>query len=151
MLVFSHGSVNDPINEATMLELIAPTRFVVAAPSHVTDTQDDVRIDFINQQAGTRLFQCNDGLTRTGPVVANECSRPGSANNQTVLNQRMVDRSRDISRVLDELPGWLGGRVDMLKVGALGHSRGTLSGLGAAAKLARFAAGEVSATVPRKS
>jgi predicted dienelactone hydrolase len=133
VLVFSHGSVNDPINEATMLELIASTGFVVAAPSHVTDTQDDVRIDFINQQAGTRLFQCNDGLTRTGPVVANECSRPGSANNQTVLNQRMVDRSRDISSVLDELPGWLGGRVDMLKVGVLGHSRGTLSGLGAAA------------------
>ena len=64
---------------------------MVASPAHVTDTQDDVRIDYINQQAGTRLFQCNDGLTRTGPVVANECSRPGSATNQAVLNQRMDD------------------------------------------------------------
>jgi dienelactone hydrolase len=71
-------------------------------------------------------------VTRTGPVVANECSRPGSAANQAVLNQRMADRARDISRVLDELPGWLGLRADMAKVGVLGHSRGTLSGLGAA-------------------
>ena len=98
----------------------------------MTDTQDDVRIDYINQQAGTRLFPCSDGLTRTGPVVANECSRPGSAANQAVLNQRMVDRSRDISTVLDSLPAWLGLRADMAKVGVLGHSRGTLSGLGAA-------------------
>jgi predicted dienelactone hydrolase len=135
VVVFSHGSVNDPMNEATMLELIASAGFVVAAPSHVTDTQEDVRIDYINQQAGTRLFQCNDGVTRSGPLVANECSRPGAANEtgQATLNQRMLERSRDISAVLDQLPGWLGGRADMAKIGVLGHSRGTLSGLGAAA------------------
>lgn len=51
MIVFSHGSVNDPINYAHMLELIAGAGFVVAAPSHVIDTQEDVRIDFINEQA----------------------------------------------------------------------------------------------------
>src|SRR4051812_17446194 len=45
----------------------------------------------------------------------------------------MLERSRDISRVLDELPGWLGARADLAKVGVLGHSRGTLSRLGAAA------------------
>ena len=135
VLVFSHGSVNDPMNEATMLEQIASAGFVVAAPSHVTDTQEDVRIDYINAQAGTRLFQCNDGVTRSGPVVANECSRPGAANanGQATLNQRMLERSRDISRVLDALPGWLGASADMAKIGVLGHSRGTLSGLGAAA------------------
>ena len=44
-----------------------------------------------------------------------------------------LERSRDISKVLDELPGWLGARADMAKIGVLGHSRGTLSGLGAAA------------------
>ena len=44
----------------------------------------------------------------------------------------MVDRARDISKVLDSLPAWLGPRADMAKVGVLGHSRGTLSGLGAA-------------------
>jgi hypothetical protein len=51
VIVFSHGSVNDPINYAHLLERIAAAGFVVAAPSHVTDTQEDVRIDFINQQA----------------------------------------------------------------------------------------------------
>jgi predicted dienelactone hydrolase len=140
VIVFSHGSVNDPMNEATLLELIASSGFVIAAPSHVTDTQEDVRIDFINQQAGMRLFGCNDGVTRSGPVVANECSRPGAANanGQTTLDQRMLERSRDISTVLDELDGWLGRAADTAKVGVLGHSRGTLSGLGAAAGSARW-------------
>jgi predicted dienelactone hydrolase len=126
VIVFSHGSVNDPLNEATMLEQIAGAGFVVASPSHVNDTQDDVRMDYINTQAGTRLFNCNDG-------VSTQCSRPGGAVNQPVLNARMVDRSRDISKVLDSLPGWLGARADMAKVGVLGHSRGTLSGWAAAA------------------
>jgi hypothetical protein len=45
----------------------------------------------------------------------------------------MADRARDISQVLDELPAWLGARADVAKAGVLGHSRGTLSGLAAAA------------------
>ncbi len=128
VIVFSHGSVNDPHNEATMLELIAAAGFVVASPAHVTDTQDDVRIDYINAQPGVTPFACNNGLA--GP-----CSRTGAANatGQTILNARMVDRARDISKVLDSLPGWLGTHADMAKVGVFGHSRGTLSGLGAAA------------------
>ena len=78
VIVFSHGSVNDPLNEASMLELIAGAGFVVASPAHVTDTQDDVRIDYINQQAGTRLFQCNDG---------HHAHRPGGG--QRVLEARL--------------------------------------------------------------
>jgi predicted dienelactone hydrolase len=130
VIVFSHGSVNDPINYAHMLELIAAAGFVIAAPSHVSDTQDDVRIDYINAQAATRLFSCNDGLTRPIPVlpaVNGDCSRPGNT-----IAQRMRDRSMDIKRVLDELPGWFGARADLSRVGVLGHSRGTLSGLAAA-------------------
>lgn len=45
----------------------------------------------------------------------------------------MADRARDISAVSDELPAWLGARADVSRVGVLGHSRGTLSGLAAAA------------------
>lgn len=56
MIVFSHGAVNDPIDYAFTLELIAGAGFVVAAPYHVNNTQDDVRIDFANSQAGVRLF-----------------------------------------------------------------------------------------------
>ena len=68
MIVFSHGSVNDPIDYAHTLELIAAAGFVVAAPYHVNNTQDDVRIDFINTQGRIPTVPCNDG--RPGP-----CSR----------------------------------------------------------------------------
>jgi hypothetical protein len=66
-IVFSHGSVNDPIDYAHTLELIAGAGFVVAAPSHVNNTQDDVRIDFINSQAGVQWFACRDGRPRPAP------------------------------------------------------------------------------------
>jgi Platelet-activating factor acetylhydrolase, isoform II len=90
VIVFTHGSVNDPINYAHLLERVAAAGFVVAAPSHVTDTQEDVRIDFINEQARLldpdrvlepeeRLFNCNDGLPpRTLPVAGGDCSKPNN-------------------------------------------------------------------------
>lgn len=118
VIVFSHGSVNDPIDYAHTLERIAGAGFVVAAPSHVNNTQDDVRRDYINGQAGRTLFPCEDG--RPGP-----CSR-------TSVPRSMQDRVRDISKVLDELPGWLGNRVDVSRAGILGHSRGTVTALAAA-------------------
>ena len=118
VIVFSHGSNNDPIDYAHTLELIAGAGFVVAAPSHVNNTQDDVRIDYINVQAGTTLFPCNDGL-------APPCSRASVPNS-------MRDRVSDISHVLDALPGWFGDRVDVSRAGVLGHSRGTVTALTAA-------------------
>jgi predicted dienelactone hydrolase len=118
VIVFSHGSTNDPIDYAHTLELIAGAGFVVAAPYHVNNTQDDARIDFINQQAGTQLLACNDH--RPPP-----CSRANVPFN-------MSDRVRDISRILDALPGWLGDRVDVSRAGILGHSRGTVTALAAA-------------------
>ena len=39
---------------------------------------------------------------------------------------------KDIDRVLDELPGWFGDRVDVGRAGVLGHSRGTVTALAAA-------------------
>jgi hypothetical protein len=44
----------------------------------------------------------------------------------------MADRVRDIAKVLDELPGWFGDRVDVNRAGVLGHSRGTATALAAA-------------------
>jgi predicted dienelactone hydrolase len=124
VIVFSHGSVNDPIDYAHTLELIAGAGFVVAAPYHVNNTQDDVRIDFINGEAarvipGLRLFDCSDGRP------SGSCSRPS-------VPLSMTDRLRDISKVLDALPGWFGDRVDASQVGVLGHSRGTVTALAAA-------------------
>jgi predicted dienelactone hydrolase len=148
VIVFTHGSVNDPINYAHLLERVAAAGFVVAAPSHVTDTQEDVRIDFINEQARLldpdrvlepeeRLFNCNDGLPpRTLPVAGGDCSKPNNTTappDTTVVARRMADRARDIATVLDELPQWFGARADLSRVGVMGHSRGTLTGLAAAA------------------
>jgi predicted dienelactone hydrolase len=122
VIVFSHGSVNDPIDYAWTLEQIARAGFVVAAPYHVNNTQDDVRIDFINSQAAAQgkpaLFACDDG--RPSP-----CSRPDNA-------RSIDDRVRDISAILDALPSWFGARVDAAQAGVMGHSRGTITALAAA-------------------
>ena len=120
VVVFSHGATNDPIDYAHTLELIAAEGFVVAAPYHVNNTQDDVRTDFINAQMlrrvpGTPRIPCEDTLPPP-------CSRDDVA-------RSMRDRVRDISGIVDALPGWFGGRVDMSGVGVMGHSRGTVSAL----------------------
>jgi predicted dienelactone hydrolase len=118
VIVFSHGAVNDPIDYAHTLELIAAEGFVVAAPYHVNNTQDDVRIDLVNRRAGTTVFPCSDRLP--GP-----CARLNVPNS-------MRDRVNDISYILDALPGWFGDRVDATRAGVLGHSRGTVTALAAA-------------------
>jgi predicted dienelactone hydrolase len=118
VIVFSHGSVNDPIDYAHTLERIAGAGFVVAAPYHTNNTQDDVRIDFVNTQAGFPVFPCNDGRPSS-------CSRP-----QVAFS--MADRVADISAILDALPKWLGPGVDVSHAGVMGHSRGTVTALAAA-------------------
>ena len=118
VIVFSHGNTNDPIDYAHTLERIAAGGFVVAAPSHTNNTQDDTRIDYFNTLAGVTPRPCNDG--RPGP-----CSR-------TNIPFSMADRARDVSAVLSAVPGWFGTRVDAAKAGVLGHSRGTLTALSVA-------------------
>jgi predicted dienelactone hydrolase len=115
VIIFSHGSTNHPIDYAYTLENLAGEGFVVAAPAHVNNTQDDVRVDFINEQAGFQLLACLDG--RAPP-----CSRDDVPAN-------MNDRVRDITYVLDVLPGVFGDRVDATEAGVMGHSRGTATAL----------------------
>jgi len=117
VIVFSHGSVNDPIDYAWTLEELARNGFIVAAPYHTNNTQDDVRIDAINAAGGS--IACDDG--RPGP-----CSRTDNA-------RSVQDRVRDVSAIIDSLPAWFGARADLSKIGALGHSRGTITVLAAAA------------------
>jgi predicted dienelactone hydrolase len=120
-IVFSHGSTNDPIDYAHTLEALAGEGFVVAAPYHVNNTQDDVRVDFINGQifpvTGQRPFACEDGLMIP-------CSHGD-------LARSMQDRVSDIGAIIDALPGWLGKHADAARVGVLGHSRGTVTALAA--------------------
>ena len=127
VIVFSHGATNDPIDYAHTLEQLAGQGFVVAAPYHVNNTQDDVRVDFINAQiaaiTGQRPFACEDGLTF--PSLCNH-GLP------TDLPFGMKDRVSDISAIINQLPAWLGKHVDASHVGVLGHSRGTVTALAAA-------------------
>ena len=122
VIIFSHGNTNDPIDYAHTLEQLAGEGFVVAAPYHVNNTQDDVRVDFINTQifavTGQRPFACEDGLTIP-------CSHSD-------LARSMQDRVSDISAISDALPVWLGKHADASRIGVLGHSRGTVTALAAA-------------------
>jgi predicted dienelactone hydrolase len=123
VIVFSHGNVNVPIDYAFTMEDLASAGFVVAAPNHVNNSQDDVRMDHANTEAVRAgillpLFACLDG--RSSP-----CSR-------IQVLQNMVDRVHDITATLDQLPSELEDRVDLHRVGAFGHSRGTVTALTAA-------------------
>jgi len=113
VIVFSHGSVDLPIDYYITLERIAAQGFIVAAPAHVNNTSDDARIDYVNAAAHQTVLSCFDGLP-------SPCARTSSLDS-------FVDRSRDIGAVLDALPAWFGRRVDMNRVGMLGHSRGTVT------------------------
>jgi predicted dienelactone hydrolase len=129
VIVFSHGNQNDPIDYAHTLELIASAGFVVAAPAHTNNTQDDVRIDDINAKAEPDVFKCNDKL----PPPCSRTTLPlPDGTTTSYVPFSMADRVSDISTVLDKLPGWFEDRVDLSRVGVMGHSRGTVTALAAA-------------------
>jgi predicted dienelactone hydrolase len=125
VIIFSHGNQNNAIDYVYTLESLASFGFIVAAPDHVNNTQDDVRIDFINAKARTvtgepnfMLIPCFDGLP-------SPCSH-------TSVAESMTDRVNDIRATMDALPTWFGSRADLSRVGVMGHSRGTVTALAAA-------------------
>ncbi len=115
VIVFSHGSTDLPLDYYVTLERLAARGFVIAAPAHLNNTADDVKIDLVNKQAGTTVLKCLDGL----PPPCARASVPDS----------MADRVRDIGAVIEALPAWFGSRVDTSRVGVLGHSRGSVTAL----------------------
>jgi predicted dienelactone hydrolase len=116
VIVFSHGAQNNAIDYAYTLEALASYGYIVAAPDHVNNTQDDARIDAANAMGAT--LACFDGLP---PPCAH-----------TDVPSDMVDRYNDVQAILDNLPDWFGPGVDMNRVGMLGHSRGTVTALAVA-------------------
>ncbi len=129
VIIFSHGNTNMPIDYALTFEDLASAGFVVAAPTHVNNSQDDVRMDFANRQAMGVGYPlpfptCLDGA----PWADTTLSRCARAN----VPQSMADRAQDITATLDALPAALDNRVDLERVGVLGHSRGTVTALTAA-------------------
>jgi predicted dienelactone hydrolase len=134
VIVFSHGSQNDPIDYAPTLERLAGQGFVVAAPYHVNNTQDDVRTDFINSTPANPQLACRVNPNRPGACSRDSLEKwldPNVALGNGVAFD-MADRVNDISAVLDTLPEWFGDRVDVARAGVLGHSRGTVTALAAA-------------------
>jgi predicted dienelactone hydrolase len=137
-IVFSHGATNDPFDYADTLEAIARAGFIVAAPTHTNNTQDDVRLDYINALSGTRLFPCRDGLpARAVPTLTMNLFPNADCAKASVPNS-MSDRSRDVSAVLTALGGWFGADVDVARAGVMGHSRGTITALAAAGGSVRW-------------
>jgi predicted dienelactone hydrolase len=116
IIVFSHGSPGRAISSAYILEALASSGFIVAAPDHVNDTLDDQLIDYANSlaPAGVTVIPCFDGFP--GP-----CWRSGLVSEGTNTNK---DRVHDVSAVISALPTWFGNQVDMSRVGVMGHSRG---------------------------
>ena len=81
VLVFSHGNANDPFDYAYTLEQIAGEGFVVAAPSHTGNTQDDVRVDYINGLTSwlELLNPCSLATTAPEPLQAAAAAALGLA------------------------------------------------------------------------
>jgi len=116
LIVVSHPNAGDPFNSSKIIERLASYGYVVAAPFHNGDTQDDVRIDFINtRRERTGNLSCLDGLP--GPCT-------------DALGKSMQDRALDISAVITNIPSLFGEHVDMERIGFVGSSRGAASGLG---------------------
>ena len=120
VIIFSHGGQGSAIDSVYTLEVLASFGFIVAAPDHLNNTMDDLRIDFINAQAQFALIPCFDGLP--SPCVR----APGPT------AKGFTDRAHDVSAIIDALPIWFGDRVDISRVGVMGHSRGTVTALVAA-------------------
>ena len=145
VIIFSHGATRNAIDYAYTLEALASFGFIVAAPDHVNDTQDDVRIDYINSQAKSIVIPCFDGLPSpceiTDRVKAENfgkdplvpCPQNSVITSTTVsILESLNDRVRDVGAIIDALPAWFGDRADTSRVGIMGHSRGTVTALAAA-------------------
>jgi predicted dienelactone hydrolase len=150
VIIFSHGNQNNAIDYVYTLETLASFGFIVAALDHVNNTQDDIRIDFIDSQAGFPLpiekgKPCFDDLPSpceiTDRVKAENlgkdplvpCPQDSLITSTTVsVLESLTDRVRDVGTIIDALPTWFGHRADTSRVGVMGHSRGTVTALAAA-------------------
>ena len=146
VIIFSHGDRNNAIDYVYTLEALASRGFIVAAPDHLNNTQDDVRIDSVNTQANSTVIPCFDGLStpceildrveaayqsKSDPVTS--CVQNNLVTQTTVsVLESMTDRLYDISAIINALPAWFGSRADTLRLGLMGHSRGTVTALAAA-------------------
>ena len=118
LIVVSHPAGGDPFSSSKINERLASYGYIVAAPFHNGDTQDDARTDFINAHPDrdpAGVLSCLDGLPAP-------CTDP--------LRKSMQDRALDVSAVITNIPSLFGEHVDMDRIGFVGLSRGAATGLG---------------------
>ncbi len=157
VIIFSHGNQNNAIDYAYTLEALASFGFIVAAPDHVNNTQDDIRIDFVNARARNdigdpnfTLIPCFDDLSAPcevldryikdfgqDPPLDVPCPQVTSLTPPVPpptksARESLTDRVNDIRAIIDALPTWFGSRANTSRVGVMGHSRGTVTALAAA-------------------
>jgi pimeloyl-ACP methyl ester carboxylesterase len=122
LIIMSHAAAGEPHNYAPTLERLASHGYVIAAPWHEGDTQDDRRIDIINQRARSKIVGCFD----EGPSPCLDG-----------VQKAVQNRALDVAAIIDffedrNRSGDFGHRVDTERVGLLGQSRGSLTALAAA-------------------
>lgn len=118
LIVFSHGNGGTPEKYAPLLERLASHGYVIAAPWHEGNNHDDTVIDNVNKLAGSKILHCFD----FGPSPCADAD----------FGKTLQNRARDVTRIIDNIGGYFGDRVDTSRVGLLGHSRGSVTALAAA-------------------
>jgi len=120
LIVLSHPATGDPFSNSKICERLASYGYIVTAPTHNGDTQDEVRADFINGLAAPPpVPYCLDGqewVLLKAPCIDG-------------LNKSMRDRALDVRAVIDNIPSLFGEHVDMSRIGFVGASRGSATGL----------------------
>lgn len=152
VIVFSHGNQGNAIDYVYTLEALASNGFIVAAPNHENDTQDDIRIDYFNLHAKSTTIPCfetrrpeeaqlpcevlarvlaENHATKDPSIPCQQTSKNLTTTTMSVL-ESLTDRARDVTATIDALPEWFGHRADTSRVGMMGHSRGTVAALASA-------------------
>ena len=121
LIIVSHPATGELYGNSKISERLASYGYIVAAPAHNGDTQDEVRIDFINdlikKQGGSPFLPCLDGLGGT-------CT--------DVVRKSMQDRALDVKAVIDYFSSRFSRfskHVDVDRIGFVGASRGSPTGL----------------------
>jgi len=91
LIVVSHPNAGDPFNSSKITERLASYGYIVAAPFHNGDTQDDVRNRFHQHPPGAHW---RPALPRRLPGPCTD----------VVLGKSMQDRALDISAVIHTYP-----------------------------------------------
>jgi predicted dienelactone hydrolase len=123
LLIWSHGNTNDALDYAYASEAMASHGFVVASLNHPRNAQDYVLTDFLNQLAGRTVLGCLDGLPR--PCV--------TADADADIKGRLLDVSAVLDYLEQNSATYFDDRVDLTRVGMIGHSRGANTAVAAVA------------------